>query len=168
MTLSCNTCILFTKDLFELAIQILGNMYILSVQLKPIDQNPNIWPLCENFYNANAFYLFYIHVIPRFKNRMSVTHYRLNRLLKGSSIHPNSLNECDAFVLCCKMHKIVKQHELKLNPVFPIPTYDIAKRLEQGANELDGIRSCGPISAFIRIKATETLSIILCYLIFIK
>ena len=62
------------------------------------------------------------------------------------------------------MHKIVKQHDLKLTPVFPIATYDIAKRLEEGANELDGIRSCGPISAFIRIKATETLSIILCYL----
>jgi len=51
----------------------------------------------------------------------------------------------------------VKQHELELNPRFPIATYDIAKRLEQGANELDGIRSCGPISAFIRIKVKSPL-----------
>jgi hypothetical protein len=80
-----------------------------------------------------------------------MTEYRLNRLLLGSRLQDNKYTEADALAISSKMYKIKRQEELNLVPFVDIKIFKIAIKFTKRVED-DGIKSFGPVSAFIRLK----------------
>lgn len=80
-----------------------------------------------------------------------MTEYRLNRLLLGSRLKDNKYTEADALAISSKMYKIQRQEELNLVPFVDMKVFKSAIKLTKGVED-DGIKSFGPVSAFIRLK----------------
>ena len=80
-----------------------------------------------------------------------ITEYRLNRLLLGSWLQDNKYTEADALAISSKMYKIKRQEELNLVPFVDIKIFKIAIKFTKRVED-DGIKSFGPVSAFIRLK----------------
>ena len=80
-----------------------------------------------------------------------MTEYRLNRLLLGSRLQDNKYTEADALAISSKMYKIKRQEELSLVPFVDIKIFKIAIKFTKRVED-DGIKSFGPVSAFIRLK----------------
>eukprot|EP00088_Acartia_fossae_P045575 TRINITY_DN4909_c0_g1_i10.p1 TRINITY_DN4909_c0_g1~~TRINITY_DN4909_c0_g1_i10.p1 ORF type:complete len:524 (-),score=89.78 TRINITY_DN4909_c0_g1_i10:202-1773(-) len=84
-----------------------------------------------------------------------VTNYRLERVSHG--FDPKKMSESEAFALMSKLHKISRQHKDGLVPEVPQQTFTNTRKLKKMLDEKEGVKSLGPLEAFVRIKVKNPL-----------
>jgi hypothetical protein len=91
--------------------------------------------------------------VPGRSNSEVITRYRLERLLHGCDVR--SITEAEAFTICCKVHKIIRQWKCDLVPPVSKTTLHYVRKCKEILKEETRIKYFGPISAFLRIKVND-------------
>jgi len=87
----------------------------------------------------------------------TITRYRLERLLHQCNV--SKLSEAEAMSLAARIYKITRQMKRNLVPPVTQGIFSSITELKTKFDESDGIKSLGPISAFIRIKVKDAVVI---------